>query len=88
MNLESDENEISSYFFEQYGMFDEQRTPYLINSFNKIGWPDPFPNDGEYGSNDQMLTVREDTALIEALIGDPTTLVYPEHRIVNAPTPT
>ena len=77
INLENDATEISSYFFEQYGFFDDKHKPFLINSFHFIGWADPFPEDGLYGSNDQMLTNDQDKALNKQLSENPRINIYP-----------
>jgi len=43
--------------------------PFLINYFDQIGWPDPFPGDYKYRLNKDVMIV-ESTTKIKDLVYD------------------
>ena len=57
----------------RYGL-DDPNKDYMINSFAKIGMPDPFPE------NVLMMTTEEDTELLERSLVDHDVYVYPDWK--------
>jgi hypothetical protein len=75
-----EKSKISSEFLVEYDILEEYK-PFLINSFQTIGWSDPFPDE------DLAITGSQDDGLnltIPVSIGD---LVYQRSRYVKEHSP-
>ena len=57
----------------KYGL-SEKTKDYMINSFAKIGMPDPFPQ------NKEMMTTEEDKDLLDEVIANYDVYVYPDWK--------
>ena len=56
----------------------------MINSFDRIGMPDPFPE------SDQMMTSYEDNVMNKLISSErayTVDFIYPEWRIINEESP-
>jgi hypothetical protein len=58
----------------RYGLDDADKKDYMINSFAKIGMPDPFPE------NKEMMSTEEDKELLDRILVDYNVYVYPEWK--------
>ena len=74
--------------FDNYGAFGKVmvREPptYLINSFERLGWQDPFPDD------DQMMTSEDDMSRNKILSDEQRykfDYIYPASRILHSQSP-
>jgi hypothetical protein len=74
--LSLNSSSIAKDFYQKYKLKDTLK-PYMINSFSKIGWQDPFPNDIHMSTKCCKKMKKMD-------IED---LVYPENRMVEGEVP-
>ena len=82
INIENDLNGgLSITFLQKYKILDDKPKGFLINSFHKVGWSDPFPEDF------LMMTNKEDKAANEKLRENQNHLVYPHERIFGRYSP-
>ena len=82
VDIQSEFNEINEDFLEKYGLLVEEQKPYLINSFSKIGWADPFPNES------LMMSDEEDRELFNQVKENPLkTFIYSKERTLTKESP-
>ena len=65
----------------KYDLLEEETQDFLINSFHRIGWIDPFPNEEIMMNND------EDKGVNEMVSENPKISIYPSIRVYGKNSP-